>query len=717
MQLQSSSMALRLRPVTAAVLTAFACGAFAQTATPAPAVRSSATLPEVKVTDTPDGSTEGTYTAPSVSIGKTGQSVRETPQSISVITRQQLDDRQITKLEDAVKFTTGIVVTRLDGAGNYNQIVARGFQIGAVQLDGIPISQGANYATAFDTAIYDRIEVLRGPAGLLQGGGEPGGAINLVRKRALNTLKIGANVSAGSFGMRRADVDLTGPLNASGSLRGRIVAVTDRRDSHVDTLFNNKTLGYGTLELDITSSTTLSVGYTNQRIRATVDQGLPTYADGRLIDAPRSTFAGLRANRQDLDSSDAFIELQHKFDNGGLLKLSARDVDRSSLYKAARANSAASANGDYQVQTVDYQQKNTDRNYDLYYTGPVQLFGRTHRVLVGASRLSGDNLGGNLVYGPSYTANLFRPNYELPYPVLTLPGYQSVTTKTENAVYGQAQIAATDKLKFIAGGRLSWAEVETSGYSNGVVTSTTNPGRKFIPLVAAIYDLNDSLSAYTSYSETFVVQTELDAAGKLLPPRNSKQVELGLKGEFLHKRLQSHFALFRIEDENRAIADPVVPTASVPGGKVRSQGLEAEVSGQVAPGWEVLAGYAFTDTKYLQAPVAQVGQVFATTTPRHMVNLFSRYAFRTQALRGLSVGGGVSWRSEFYAQSGTMKIASGNYTLVNAQIAYQFNDHLSLSLIAENLLDKTYYEKVANFGRQNFYGEPRRAVLTLTARY
>lgn len=155
-------------------------------------------LPEVRVTDS-GSTTEGTYVARTLDIGKTGLSPRETPQSISVITRQQLDDRNFTKLEDALKSTVGINITRLDGAGNYNTIQARGFDIGAVLLDGLPIAQGPNYATALDLALYDRVEVLRGPAGLLQGAGEPGGAVNLVRKRALGTLRIGGGAQLGSL--------------------------------------------------------------------------------------------------------------------------------------------------------------------------------------------------------------------------------------------------------------------------------------------------------------------------------------------------------------------------------------------------------------------------------------------------------------------------------------------------------------------------------------
>jgi iron complex outermembrane receptor protein/outer membrane receptor for ferric coprogen and ferric-rhodotorulic acid len=676
-------------------------------------------LPEVRVTDTGDSSTEATgqYTARTLSIGKMGESVRETPQSVSVITRQQLDDRNLTKLEDAVKLTTGVTVTRLDGAGNYNTIQSRGFDIGAILLDGVPISQGANYATALDAAIYDRFEVLRGPAGLLQGGGEPGGSINLVRKRALKDLQIGANLQAGSYGMKRADIDVTGSLNAAGTLRGRAIAVTDHRDSYIDTLFNNKDLGYGTLELDITSSTTLSVGYTHQRVRAAVDQGLPSYANGQLLDVPVSTAVALRANRQDLDTTDAFAELEHRLDNGGLVKVTARDVTRESFYRSGRANSAASATGAVAMQTVDYQQEAKDRNYDAYITSPFAFAGRTHRVLFGASHREGETYDGNYAYGPNLAFNVFQPNYDLAYPTIMLPGYTGITKKTEDGLYGQVQFGLTDQLKLLAGGRLAWAKVAVRNTSDGKVTSTSDPGRQFIPTVAALYDIQPGLTAYASYSETMVVQTNLDAAGQLLKPRTGEQIEFGLKGEYLNKRLQTHMALFRIEDRNRAVTDPVVSTASIAGGEVRSQGMELEVSGQVAPGWDVLAGYAYTDTEYVKAPVAQQGQVFSPITPRHSVNLFTRYAFRNDTLKGLSVGGGLAYKSEFYAQSGTLRLVSGDYAVFNAQAGYQINDNVSLNLTIDNLFDKKYYEKVSGVGRQNFYGAPRTLALAMRMRY
>lgn len=710
---------MQMHPLALAALLATVATAQAQTSSsPTTGNPTTTALPEVKVTDEANSAaTEGSgqYTAREVSVGKLQQAPRETPQSLSVVTRQQLDDRNLTKVEDAIKLSTGMTVTRFDGAGNYNTFQARGFDLGSIQLDGVPIPQG-NYST-LDTAMYDRIEVLRGPAGLLQGASEPGGTVNLVRKRAPAKLAIGADAAVGSFGLRRGTVDVGGGLNAEGTIRARAVAVVEDKDSFVDTLFNNKRLGYGTLEWDIAPSTTVSVGAAQQRVHAAIDQGLPTYADGRLADLPRSAFAGLRANRQDLETTDVFAELEHRLDGGGLVRLSARDIDRTAFYRSARANSALAADGSFTMETVDGDFHVRTRNYDAFLATPVQVAGRTHKLLVGASHNEGKSWDGNYAYGPSLPFNLLQPHYDLAYPDIRLPGFTSIVTRRENALYGQAQIGLTDTVKLLAGGRLSWAEVVTRSTSTGAVTASADPGRQFVPSLALMWDFHPQYTGYASYAETFVVQSQLNAAKQLLAPRTGKQVELGVKGEFLHKRLQAHAALFRIIDENRAIADPVVANAYIAGGKVRAQGFETEVSGQPQPGWDIVAGYAYNDTRYLQAPVAQQGQVFSPVTPRHSVNLFTRYAFTSPALRGFSVGGGMTYRSQFFAQSGALRINAPGYAVFNAQVGYQINDHLSLNLSVDNLLDKTYYEKVSGISRQNFYGEPRRVTVALKARY
>jgi iron complex outermembrane receptor protein/outer membrane receptor for ferric coprogen and ferric-rhodotorulic acid len=680
---------------------------------------STTTLPEVLITAGTDGSSEytGSYAAQAITIGsKIPQTVRETPYSVSIVTRQRLDDQNITKIEDVLKQTTGMTVTRFDGAGNANSISARGFSIGSIQLDGLPISQATSYSTALDTAIYDRIEILRGPAGLLQGAGEPGGTINLVRKRARSEFSGSAGFMLGSWDTKRAEFDVTGKLVESGRVRARVVGVVDNRDSYIDVVKSDKTVGYGTLEFDLTSKTTLSLGAAQQKSDTVRDLGLPTYANGTLLNLPRSTFAGSNANTQAQETNEMFAELEHHLDSGGLLKLSAREVERWTYDRGVRANSAVNAvTGNVNMQGAASQRETINRNVDAYLATPFNWGGRTHRALLGFSYSTEDDKTASVTAGGGGTLNIFQPNYDTPLPSLPLGPYSSGAGQTQSGVYGQMQLKPIDRWTFLLGGRLSWWDTETRNLLTGGVSAPPKLDRQFTPLTGAIFELDDRSSLYASYAETFVAQTAIDANNKLLPPRTGSQIEFGVKSEFFDKRLNTHLAVFRILDNDRAIADPndLTNTKSIPGGEVRSQGWEAEVSGQIRPGWELTAGYAYTDTKYLKAPVNQVGQVFDTGTPKHNVNLWARHTGRDRALNRWSMAGGLRSVSGSYAQSNGIRINRDAYTIVNAQIGYQINKTTSASLTVNNLLDKIYYEKVSGVTRQNFYGEPRSVMLAV----
>lgn len=683
------------------------------------------TLPAVNVTATQDATTEhtGSYAASAVTVGsKIPQSLRETPFSVSVVTRQRLDDQNLTTIEDALKQTTGVTIQRFDGAGNFNTIQARGFNIGSIQLDGVPISQDGNYATGFDTAIYDRVELLRGPAGLLQGAGEPGGTVNLVRKRAQSQFGGGANIQYGSWDARRAEIDVTGALNETGSVRGRIVGLTDSRDSFVDVVKSDKTLFYGTLEVDLTSRTTLSLGATKQKINAVLDQGLPTYADGRLVDFSRSTFAGTNSNDQDTESSDMFAELEHHLDNGGLLKVTARQTDRAMEYYGGRSATPVGSplvpTDFIALQTSHYKRETRNRNLDAYVTTPFELGGRQHQLLLGASYSTEEAMSVYGSAGPTLL-NIFNPDYGTPLPAVPLGPYNSETKQTQKGLYGQVQLKPVDGWTFLLGGRFSKYETEAHNPITGVPGKGSDPGTKFQPLVAAIYELDKNSSLYASYAETFVGQTAQDKNQNILSPRTGSQVELGVNSEWMNKRINTHLAIFQIIDKDRAIADPSEPTASIAGGKVRSQGLEAEISGQVRPGWEITAGYAYTDLKVLKAAVTDTATTFNSTTPKHNFNLWTKHTWQDGMFNRWSAGAGLRAISEIYDLTNGIRVSQGGYMLVDAQIAYQFDPKTTISLTATNLFDKKYYEKIgaASFGRQSFYGEPQAFMLSLNTKF
>lgn len=687
------------------------------------------TLPVVNVTATQDATTEhsGSYAASAVTVGsKIPQSLRETPFSVSVVTRQRLEDQNLTTIEDALKQTTGVSIQRFDGGGNFNTIQARGFAIGSIQLDGVPISQDGNYATGFDTAIYDRVELLRGPAGLLQGAGEPGGTVNLARKRAQSQFGGGANVQFGSWDARRAEIDVTSALNESGTVRGRVVGLTDKRDSFVDVVKSDKELFYGTLEVDLSPQTTLSIGITRQRINSVLDQGLPSYTNGQLVDFPRSTFAGTNANDQDTENSDMFVELEHHLDNGGLVKFTARQTDRWMHYYGGRSalpyGSPLLPPGYVALQTSDFRKETRNRNFDAYISSPFELGGRTHQYLFGASYTTEDLKS---VSGTSPTnlagltpIDLGNPDYDVPLKPTSasVDAYNRGSRQTQAGVYGQVQLKPTDRWTVLLGGRISKWETDPR---LGTTGAANKPDTQFTPLLAAIYALDDYSSLYASYAETFVGQTQQNVNKEFVKPRTGSQIEVGIKSEWLQKRLNTHVALFQIVDRDRAIPDAPNSTTYVEGGKVRSQGLEMEVSGQIRPGWEITAGYAYTDLKVLKAPPLDTATSFNSLTPKHNFNLWTRHAWQDGMFNRWSAGAGLRTVSEIYDLTNGIRVSQGGYTLVDAQIAYQFDPKTTASLTVTNLFDKKYYEKVgaASFGRQSFYGEPQAFMLSVNRKF
>lgn len=658
--------------------------------------------------------TTGAYTSP-VTLAKGAQSLRYVPQSGTVLTRQRLDDQNLFAIADIMKYAPGITVQRFDGAGHFNNYYARGYQVDSLQLDGLSFGNTGN-VTEFDAAVYDRVEILRGPAGLFQGAGEPGAALNLARKRALSRPRFAASASVGSWSAKRLELDATGALAAQGKLRGRAVLVAEERDSYVDYLQSERKTAYATLEYDLGATTTVSAGFTRQLIDSVIDQGLPAYADGRLLDVRRETLIGAKWNQLDTDATDVFVELEHKLGNGGVVKLASRRLDRLMVYKVARANAAVTATGDIAMQTGLYTPDRENWSHDAYVNLPVALGGRTHNLVFGADRREQDEVNYSSAFANTTTQNVFTPNHDLPQPSFAWTSSGSTQVR-QTGTYAQARASLSPSLTAIAGGRFTWWRSISHNRFTGAVTSDFEAKGEFTPYGALLLDLTRNLTAYVSYSDIFQPQSSRTVSGEQIEPRTGQQYETGLKAELLGGRLFAQTAVFRIEDSNRALADPANPLFFVSAGEVRSQGYELEVNGSPLSSWDVSLGYTYSETEYIKAAATQQGLVFAPFTPRHSVKLWTRYAFDTGSLKGLSLGVGVTGVSSFYSQSGTLKFVADAYTLASAQLGYRFNARWNVNLTVSNLFDKKYYEKVSGATRQNFYGAPRQFTIAVRTQW
>ncbi|WP_231755242.1 TonB-dependent receptor [Bordetella sp. N] len=667
--------------------------------------------------------TEGSnsYTSRAVTIGKGGQTLKEIPQSASVVTRKQLDDQNLNNLSDAMRNVTGITVETLSSGGNISNFISRGYALDTIMVDGISMPAGAgNLSTGFDLAIYDRIEVLRGPSGLYQGSGEPGGSINLVRKRPLDKFGFSAQTTVGSWDYYRAVTDLSTPFDEAGKVRGRFIAAYEHRGSFIDRVDAEHPTLYGVIEADLTPATTLTAGITWQRDHSRPSFGLPAYADGSLLDVKRSTNVSAQWNRLTEETTETFANLEHRLANGGAIKASVfhRDTDTPTRLMTWANSAVDPATGDTSVIGWSYrnhwQTTGTDVNLNL----PFTAFGREHSVLVGADYTytrKAFSYGG----GTTYATNIYDPVRNMPDPDFDrVNGNESRTSQL--GLYTRFNFQVMDKLKWIAGSRLSWWRNDARNnntYFDDFSQNTDRVSAHITPYTGLIYDLTPELSAYASYTSIFQPQTDTTAQGSTLKPRTGKQYEIGLKGEYLDGRLNTHAALFRMEDRNRAMADPDDPMFSVAAGKVRSEGFETEISGSPLPGWDLVAGYAYTHTKYLDADVGSQGTSFSSITPRHTFNLWTKYAFSQESLRGFSVGAGVRVNSGFYEEENDTRWNQGTYTVVSAQVGYRYNRHLDTTLTVNNLFDRKYYEKLGGASRQNYYGAPRSVMLNVRYQY
>lgn len=670
-------------------------------------------LPEVSVKASAEKTAvtenSGSYTSNLVTIGKGEQRLRDIPQSISIVTRQRMEDQNLTTVAEAMEQTTGVTVVSY-GSGT-SGLMMRGYQIQAIQVDGIAVNtdQGTWGNSSFDLATYDRVEVLRGAAGLLQGAGEPGGTINLVRKRALSNFAIKTNFLAGSWDTYRGEFDVTGSLDGEGKLRGRLVAMYDDRRSFIDHVSAQKPLLYGTLEYDLAPRTTLSAGITLQSMDVVPTIGLPTYLNGRNpTNISRSTFIGASWDNKTEHSQSYFVELEHKLEAGGEAKLRLSVLNRDMDVEFINGNGYIDqVTGDFATRTLSAKTRSHDYGLDAYVSKPLEFLGREHQFMVGMnSRIY--RFSSNYAYGSGPMQNIVDPDNNIAKPDFNFAD-PNINKTTQTGIYGRAVLQVLDQTKLILGGRVSNWKTETKD----VPEAYDNITQKFTPYIGLVVDFKQNFSVYGSYSDIFVPQTSQKADFSLLKPRVGKQGELGIKGELDQGRVNMHAAIFRIIDENRPISDPNNPDFSLASGKVRSQGFESEISGRVSPKWDVIAGYTYTDTKYLDAEETLQGARFAPNNPKHLLKLWNKYKLSGDSTQGWSIGGGLNINSGIYAVDGDTTWKQGGYTLASLQVAYRINQHWDISLTGNNLFDKKYFSKVEGWTRQTFFGDPRNFMLTL----
>ncbi|CAO3962158.1 TonB-dependent siderophore receptor [Achromobacter mucicolens] len=690
-----------------------------------PAAPSVSTLAPVTVTG--DSAAER-YNPPTTVGSKTPLTQRQIPQSISVVTQERMRQQAMQTLDDAMRNTAGVTVERRDNSRSIFH--SRGFDMTSYQIDGIPTQYDWRMLSSTDLAIYDRVEVLKGPAGLYNGAGGLGGAINLVHKRPQKEFGFEGSVSAGSWDNYRSEVDLTGGLNADGSLRGRLVGVYQDRRFFYDKTNEQHSVLYGALAYDFTPRTTLTVGGGRQErdihasmwsIPALMTVGPGGQPSFSLADIKRSTFIGADWNRDQFTSTEAFADVEHRLDNGWTAKLSGRyaenKLDREQAYGWGPANTS---NNLIQLLSAKGPTRQAQTSYDAYADGPFQLFGRQHNLTLGANYTDSRFVNAWNYPTPNWAPRIDITNPRSDFDRLDYAFNNSNHARTKQwGLYSNLRLRLAEPLTLVAGGRFSWWDLTSNQRTlTAEKAQQANYDGKFTPNLGLIYDLNDTYSVYTSYSEIFLPQNGYTTAdGSMLKPLEGKQIEAGIKGEYLDGALNASFAVFEIRDENRATLSPDSTTVYTANGKTRNRGFELQVNGEIQPGWNIYAGYTWLQTRVDQS--ASYDSNVTAVAPRHLLRLWTDYRLPGVANRW-TIGGGVNVQSGTYValpQYNGARLEQGGYATVDMKIGYEINRNLDVALNVTNLFDRKYYATISSPRSQNIFGEPQAFLLTLRAKY
>ena len=662
--------------------------------------------------------------APTASQTATGLalSARETPQSLSVITNQQIEDFQLDDVNSALESTPGVTVEQPETDRTY--YTSRGFTIQRFQIDGVgaPLPYD-NVQGDIDTAVYDRIEVVRGANGLMSGSGTPSAKVNFIRKRPTADTQASASLSAGSWDRRRIEGDVSGSLFGSERVRGRLVVAAEDGDSYLDRHHRERQVVYGVVEADLTDTTLLTAGHTwqNNDTDSPLWGALPMYyGDGSPTNFDRSASSSPDWSYWDNEDHRSFVELKQFLPGGWEATATASYLTSDSdseifyLYDPAQQLQPGTTEN-LSIIMDNYRYENEQWVADAQAKGPFEMFGREHEAMFGVnwSRSDITDFSARLYETSNIDVPLDQWDGNFPRPTFGPSDGGSDFTQEETSVYGATRLSLTDRATAILGARATW--LENSGISY-TVARESEYNAEIVPYAGLVYDLTDTLSAYGSYTEIFEPQNEVTQNYQQLPAIEGRSYEVGLKAALFDERVDATAALFRTEQENTAtfagtFASPRPGYFNYyePSGELTSEGIELTLAGEILPGWQASGGYTYLDIENVD------GERARTFIPEQMLRAQTTYQlpFWPQ----MTVGGQIRWQSETFRdqQYNDGQTRQDSYLVTDLMARYEFSDNLSASLNLNNVGNEKYLNSVEY--DQAFYGEPRNVMLSLDWHY
>lgn len=646
-------------------------------------------------------------------------SLKETPQAISIISTEQLNDFALSNINLALDQATGVSVERIETDRTYYK--ARGFDITNFQVDGLGLPfTGGGIEGDLDTAIYQQVEVVRGANGLMSGVGNPSATVNMVRKRPTAEFAAQTKFSYGSWQDKRLDADVQGELGEG--LAARAVAVKQDKNSYLDRYSHDKTLGYVVVDAELTDSTSLVFGHSGQHSEGKGGMWGALnlfYGNGEAIAYDTAASTSADWSYWQVKDHRSFVELQHKLNDNWALISSYQLMDieqQGDLFYVyvSGANGVDPATG---LGTTGYgsfygKEEQTQLG-DLYLKGKFELASRQHELVAGLNISDRDYTDVSLY---DYSTGLGFPAMPAPAawngktakPVFKDGKAGSDVNAKQQSVYSAVRWDLADSLKLITGAR--WIKAEVTGLSYGVDQGTEDKGA--VPYVGAVYELTPQISLYSSHTAIFLPQNERDANRKLLKAVEGSTVEFGLKSSLFNDKALLSLAVFDIKQQNMAVFDKdiVDPVAGLfkaykTAEEINSRGVELELTGAVTEALQLSASFVQLDI--------DGDKLVEAYTPKRTMKLSAVY--QLPQLPGLNVGLNYRWQddiSRVQGQVAAIYVNAGQdivtrqdaYGVLGLMASYDLSSQWQIQLNADNLTDEKYLNSL--YWAQAYYGAP-----------
>ena len=645
---------------------------------------------------------------------KLGLTIKETPQSISVVSRALMDDFSLDDINAVLESTPGVTVEQIETDRTYFK--ARGFEITNFLIDGLgtPQNSGSIQGT-LDTAIYDRVEIVRGANGMMTGAGNPSATVNMVLKKPTYTTQAHASASYGSWNNKRVDIDVSAPINDEHAVRA--VFSKQDKESYLDRYETDKTIAYLAYEGKLADDTLLSINYVNQQKDADSPLwgALPLYyTDGSPTDYDESTSTAADWSYWDNSAERIYVTLEQNLSATWVAKARyahIKNEQNSELFYVYGTPDKETGLG-LTGYASRYDYKDTQDLFDLYASGKFELFSLEHDLSFGISQANMD-FNDQSLYDYS-TGNGFPAMPDLatwdgiaPEATLADAPNGSDVQNTQRSAYVSTRIKLADPLSILAGVR--YTDWETKGTAYSVVQ--TRDDSEVIPYIGTVYDFTESLSAYASYTETFVPQKELDINAEQLAPVIGKSAEVGLKAQLLDEQVFVTLAYFDAKQDGLAIALPdSLPsdTRYYAADGINSDGFEIELSGRLTD--DLSASISFSNLSI------DGDELVKDYTPENQLKMAATY--QVPFISGLTLGANYRWqdttsRVQVKDPAGNALVTTkqGAYGILDLMATYEITQNVGVTFNVNNSTDEKYINSL--YWAQGYYGAPRNYSLSV----